>query len=188
MIEQYDTYFILLYLFVNIPLLFDMTQKLLLFMLMLLLIGCSAEAPMMKPPLFMKTSAIHSGITFKNTLKETEALNYFNYSSIYFGGGVAVGDINNDGLIDVFFTGNQVENKLYLNKGNLQFEDITASSKISGDQRWYTGVTMVDINNDGFLDIYCSVAGKTGIKTTNYSSTIKTIHFLNAQKNMELII
>ena len=152
-----------------------MTQKLLLFMLMLLLIGCSAEAPMMKPPLFMKTSAIHSGITFKNTLKETEALNYFNYSSIYFGGGVAVGDINNDGLIDVFFTGNQVENKLYLNKGNLQFEDITASSKISGDQRWYTGVTMVDINNDGFLDIYCSVAGKTGIKNNQL--------FINNQDN-----
>ncbi len=109
---------------------------------------------------FETLEASNSGIDFTNTLTENDSLNYFTYSYIYMGGGVAVGDINNDGLKDVFFTGNQVSNKLYLNKGNLQFEDITENANISGDNRWYTGVTMADVNADGYLDIYCSVAGK----------------------------
>ncbi|AWG23238.1 hypothetical protein FFWV33_17745 [Flavobacterium faecale] len=105
-----------------------------------------------------------SGIDFSNNLTENDSLNYFTYSYIYMGGGVATGDINNDGLIDVFFTGNQVSNKLYLNKGNLKFEDITEKAGVGGDSRWYTGVTMADVNGDGFLDIYCSVSGKFGPK------------------------
>jgi hypothetical protein len=100
-----------------------------------------------------------TGIDFINNLVETDSMNYFNYTSIYMGGGVSTGDINNDGLIDVFFTGNQVKNRLFLNKGNLQFEDITDSSGVGGDIRWYTGSTMADVNGDGYLDIYCSVAG-----------------------------
>lgn len=105
-----------------------------------------------------------TGIDFSNNLVENDSLNYFTYTYIYMGGGVATGDINNDGLIDVFFTGNQVSNKLYLNKGNLKFEDITKKAGVGGDSRWYTGVTMADVNADGFLDIYCSVGGKFGPK------------------------
>ena len=109
---------------------------------------------------FKEISGIESGIAFTNTITENDSLTYFKFPYIYMGGGVAIGDINNDGLSDVFLTGNMVANKLYLNKGNMEFEDITSSANIEGDQRWYTGVTMTDINNDGFLDIYLSVSGK----------------------------
>jgi len=142
-----------------------MKYKGLFFVIVIFFIGCISNGDSdKKTPVFTKTNSSDTGIYFRNQLTETDSLNYFKYTSIYMGGGVAVGDINNDGLIDIFFTGNQVENKLYLNKGDFQFEDITKSAHISGDQRWYTGVTMVDINNDGFLDIYCAVAGKDGLK------------------------
>ncbi|SFZ93465.1 Repeat domain-containing protein [Flaviramulus basaltis] len=123
-----------------------------------IILSCSKKEEELTHKVF--SSLKSSGIDFQNILTENDSLNYFTYSYIYMGGGVATGDINNDGLIDVYFTGNQVENKLYLNKGNLQFEDITKSANVAGDARWYTGVTMADVNNDGFLDIYCSVAGK----------------------------
>ncbi|MEO9891537.1 VCBS repeat-containing protein [Aurantibacter sp.] len=110
--------------------------------------------------LFSKISSSESGVNFANKLTETHKYNYFTYPYMYLGGGVSVGDINNDGLEDIFFTGNMVPNKLYLNKGNMQFEDISHSAGISGDERWYTGTTFVDINKDGYLDIYCAVNGK----------------------------
>ena len=109
---------------------------------------------------FSLLSSNNSGINFNNTLIENDTLNYFTYPYIYMGGGVSTGDINNDDLVDIYFTGNMVENKLYLNKGNMEFEDISNFSGIEGDNRWYTGSTMIDINNDGLLDIYCSVGGK----------------------------
>ncbi len=124
-----------------------------------LLFSCSSNEEKTKQT-FEKLPPNETGIHFSNNLQENDSLNYFTYSYLYMGGGVSAGDINNDGLIDLFFTGNMVPNKLYLNKGNLQFEDITEAANISGDQRWYTGTTMVDINNDGHLDIYCSVGGK----------------------------
>ena len=114
--------------------------------------------------LFKLLDANKTNINFSNNLTETDSLNYMSFAYMYMGGGVSAGDINNDGLIDLYFSGNMVPNKLYLNKGNLNFEDISESAGVSGDNRWFTGVTMADINNDGFLDIYCSVGGKIGTK------------------------
>ncbi|UII77190.1 FG-GAP-like repeat-containing protein [Flagellimonas sp. HMM57] len=114
--------------------------------------------------IFTKLSSEDTGITFENILVETDTLNYFTYPYIYMGGGVSAGDINNDGLTDLFFTGNMVDNKLYINNGNLKFTDITSESGLKGDNRWYTGTTMADVNGDGLLDIYCLVAGQSGNK------------------------
>ncbi len=125
----------------------------------MLLFGFSCTNKSDKKKIFKTLKASKTGINFKNILTENDTLNYFTFPYMYEGGGVAAGDINNDGLIDLYFTGNQVSNKLYLNKGNLQFEDITEKAGVSGDNRWYTGVTMADVNGDGFLDIYCSVGG-----------------------------
>ncbi len=103
-----------------------------------------------------------TGIFFENTLSYDETFNPYVYRNFYNGGGVAVGDINNDGLEDVYFTGNLVENKLFLNKGNWQFEDITAQAKVNCPDVWSTGATFVDVNNDGFLDLYVCKSGKPG--------------------------
>ena len=127
------------------------------------LIGCDEKKPqttLVEQKIFSSLDPQNSGIEFKNTLVENDSINYFTYSYLYMGGGVATGDINNDGLIDIYLTGNQMPNKLYLNKGNLKFEDISDKAGVSGDDRWYTGVTMCDVNGDGLLDIYCSVGGK----------------------------
>jgi enediyne biosynthesis protein E4 len=107
-----------------------------------------------KDKLFTQLSESKTGINFRNLLKESDDLNVLNYQYFYNGSGVAVGDINNDGLIDVVFTGNMVKNRLFLNKGDFKFEDITTKSTIADKQGWCTGATMVDINNDGWLDIY----------------------------------
>jgi len=100
-----------------------------------------------------------SGITFRNDLTVTERINPYTYRNFYNGAGVAVGDINNDGLQDVYFVGNQVGNKLYLNKGNFQFEDITERAGVACRNVWSTGVTLADINADGLLDIYVCKSG-----------------------------
>ncbi|MDZ7899739.1 MAG: VCBS repeat-containing protein [Arcicella sp.] len=123
--------------------------------------GCSKK----EKTLFQKTDPSVTGITFANTLQESEEENILSYEYFYNGGGVAVGDVNNDGKVDIFFTGNQVANKLYLNKGDrdssLKFEDISAKAGIEGRKgAWKTGVTMVDINADGWLDIYVCYSGK----------------------------
>ncbi|HSR38650.1 MAG TPA: VCBS repeat-containing protein, partial [Phnomibacter sp.] len=104
-------------------------------------------------------SAEKSGISFANQVSENETFNITTYEYLYNGGGVAAGDVNNDGLIDLYFTGNMVPNKLYLNKGQMQFEDITEKAAVSGRSKWKTGVNMADVNGDGLLDIYVCYSG-----------------------------
>ena len=111
---------------------------------------------------FVQVSPDYSGLDFMNILEEDGLLNYYTYGYLYNGGGVAAGDINNDGLQDLYFSGAQVGNKLYLNLGNLKFKDITDSAGVAGEDGFNTGITMVDINNDGFLDIYiCKSIART---------------------------
>ncbi|MCH8330974.1 MAG: VCBS repeat-containing protein, partial [Bacteroidetes bacterium] len=106
------------------------------------------------PKLFRALTSEESGIDFTNKVVEDNTFNFFFFPYIYHGGGVAIGDINNDDLPDIFFTGNSVPCKLYLNQGNLQFEDISDMVGIEIQGGWRTGVTMADVNNDGYLDIY----------------------------------
>lgn len=104
--------------------------------------------------LFSKLSSEHTNIAFKNSVKQDDLFNCIRYTYALIGAGVAVGDIDNDGLEDIYFISNQNSNKLYLNKGDFKFEDITQNAQVEDDLGWSTGVSMVDINNDGWLDIY----------------------------------
>ena len=135
----------------------------LLLITLLLCFNCAENIPLPfqdeKNTVFTSIPQSHSKIDFENTVEENLYFNFLNFSYIYNGGGVAVGDINNDGLEDIYFTSNQNSNKLYLNKGNFVFEDITESARVEDDKGWSTGVTMVDINNDGWLDIYVCKSG-----------------------------
>lgn len=110
--------------------------------------------------LFESMPASKTGIQFKNILQETPQANVLTYEYFYNGGGVAIGDINNDGLEDVYFTGNMRPNALYLNQGNLKFREIASAAGVSCEGGWKTGVTMADVNHDGFLDIYVCYSGK----------------------------
>jgi hypothetical protein len=109
--------------------------------------------------LFVLRDKAEIGIDFSNDLSYTQDFNVYKYRNFYNGGGVAIGDINNDGLADIYFTSNQGPNRLYLNKGNWEFEDITEQAGVGGQRAWSTGVTMVDINGDGLLDIYVCNSG-----------------------------
>jgi hypothetical protein len=112
-----------------------------------------------KDALFQLMPSSQTGITFDNKVENTQDFNVFKYSNFYNGGGVAIGDVNNDGKPDIFFTSNQGDNKLYINKGNWKFEDVTAKAGVSGVHKWHTGVTMADVNGDGWLDIYICNSG-----------------------------
>lgn len=120
------------------------------------------------PALFEALDSKATGIDFANTLTPTPQFNMFKYMYFYNGAGVGVGDFNNDGLSDVFFSSNQGENKLYLNLGEFKFKDVTKEARIPQDGGWSTGVSVVDINNDGLLDIYvCRVGNYETLKSKN---------------------
>lgn len=138
-------------------------NKLLLFVLLFFLISCENNNDQTQKvdrkknayeSLFSLIPSDQSGIKFSNRIKETLEFNFLNYPYIYIGAGVAIGDINNDGLQDIYFTSNQNSNKLYLNKGDFKFEDITNEAGLKDDNGWSSGANMIDINNDGWLDIY----------------------------------
>lgn len=125
-----------------------------------LILILSFSAHSQELPLFESLSPGKTGIQFKNILEETPHANVLTYEYFFNGGGVAVGDINNDGLDDIYFTGNMKPNALYLNEGNFKFRDIAESAGVDCAVNWKTGVTMADVNHDGFLDIYVCYSGK----------------------------
>lgn len=131
----------------------------LLIFLSLCLTHCSSDNRSDRLTLFKALDPEQSGVVFTNKLEFDQKFNIYTYRNFYNGGGVGLGDINNDGLIDIYLTGNLIHNKLFLNKGNLQFEDITEKAGVAGIQNWSTGVAMADVNGDGYLDIYICSSG-----------------------------
>ncbi len=133
-----------------------LTNAFLFFITILLIDACKSKAT-----LFELVPPAQSGIYFNNQIIENDSVNPLDMTNIYNGGGVGIGDFNNDGLQDIYFTGNTVSNKLYLNKSNFKFDDITDAAGVSGNGKWSRGVSVVDINNDGWMDIYVCVTIKS---------------------------
>lgn len=121
--------------------------------------SCSKKDSAKEETLFEQLDSAYTNVDFINKLSFNQDFNIYTYRNFYNGGGVAIGDINNDGLQDIYFTANMQEDRLYLNKGNFKFEDITAKAGIAGTQSWSTGVSMADVNGDGWLDIYVCSSG-----------------------------
>lgn len=129
---------------------------------------CIAFFSCKKDTLFIQLYSKHTGITFNNEIVENDSINPLDLTNIYNGGGVGIGDFNKDGLVDIYFTGNMVSNKLYLNKGDFKFSDVTEISGVSGNGKWSRGVSVIDINNDGLTDIYvCATLLKNGFLRQN---------------------
>jgi len=128
-------------------------------LLLAVMVSCNREVEEMEPPLFEKMLPEQTGIDFSNTLSYDREFNVFTYRNYYNGGGVAIGDVDKDGLPDVYMTSNLEKNRLYRNLGNFKFEDITEKAGVAGEKSWSTGVSMVDVNGDGWLDIYVCNSG-----------------------------
>ncbi|WP_237144707.1 VCBS repeat-containing protein [Pontibacter pamirensis] len=130
--------------------------------------GCQSKADVGENALFELVDSTQTNISFINQLQETDQLNILSYLYFYNGAGVAAGDLNNDGLTDLYFVSNQGKNKLYLNKGNFKFDDVSEAAGVEGYSDWQTGVTMADVNGDGWLDIYvCAVGDYKGLEGAN---------------------
>ena len=140
------------------PFAFSSPRSKLIGVAMILLLGAACQSVESEKTLFESLPTQRTGITFSNQLEETYAFNILDYNSFYSGGGVGVGDFNKDGFPDLYFTGNQVSSALYLNRGNLRFEDVTATAGV-GTQHWASGVAVVDINQDGWPDLYVCRSG-----------------------------
>ena len=130
--------------------------------LILVFVACRKSIgvdPINQNTLFQLLPSNQTGISFSNELTYNRNFNIYRYRNFYNGGGVAIGDINNDSLPDVYFSSNMSKNKLYLNKGNFKFEDISSAAGVEGTKAWSTGVAMADVNGDGWLDIYVCNSG-----------------------------
>ncbi|NCD72513.1 VCBS repeat-containing protein [Mucilaginibacter agri] len=134
----------------------------------IVLSSCVHKEKAAGPPLFEKLPGSQTGISFNNEVVDSKKLNIFNFRNFYNGGGVAIGDVNNDGKPDIYFTSNEGKNRLYINRGNWKFEDVSEKAGVTGINSWHTGVVMADINADGWLDIYVSNSGnQDGTKSAN---------------------
>jgi hypothetical protein len=147
----------------------------------ILMLSFLAACDMGQDPLFQLLPPEKTGIHFSNRIMESDTLNILNEEYIYNGGGVGIGDFNNDGLPDVYFTGNMVDNKLYINKGDFQFEDITEAASVAASGIWCSGVTVVDINQDGWMDMY------VGVTLNKDSTQRKNLLYLNQGLNDQKI-
>ncbi len=128
------------------------------FLFAILIAGLFISCAEKETTLFKLLPSSHTGVDFANIITESDSLNILSQANLYNGGGVGIGDFNNDGLADMFFAGNMVSNKLYLNRGSLKFDDITTKAGVSGEGRWCTGVSVADLNADGLQDIYVSAS------------------------------
>lgn len=136
--------------------------------LLVVTLGCTQG----EDRLFTHLDSDRTGVDFANTIPEEDSLiNPVDFSNVYNGGGVAAGDLNGDGRTDLYFAGNVVDNRLYLNEGNFQFRDVTKTAGIGAPGVWSTGITLVDVNQDGRMDVYVSLGGPASDRDGAYSAT-----------------